>query len=67
MIKQLKLHKGKINLNSTAGNHLCGLVLGGLSERYIPENFQPRRSIRCFSSIRCPQTFCEYSGPYHAK
>lgn len=44
MIKQFAFRKGKADLNSTAGNHLCGLVLGNLPERFIPENFQPRRS-----------------------
>ena len=44
MIKKYTLRKSKADLNSTAGNHLCGLVLGGLPEHYIPENFQPRRS-----------------------
>lgn len=44
MIKQFKLREGKIDLNSTAGNHLCGLALGDLPEQVMPANFQPRRS-----------------------
>lgn len=44
MIKQFKLRKSKADLNSTAGNHLCGMILGNLAQRLLPENFQPRRS-----------------------
>ncbi len=44
MLKKYTLRQGKADLNSTAGNHLCGLVLGRLPEKVLPENFQPRRS-----------------------
>jgi hypothetical protein len=44
MIKQFKLRKSKADLNSTAGNHLCGMILGNLPQAHLPENFQPRRS-----------------------
>lgn len=44
MIKPFKLRKSKAVLNSTAGNHLCGMILGDLPESHIPRHFQPRRS-----------------------
>ena len=44
MIKPFKIRQSKIDLNSTAGNHLCGTVLGNLPNLHLPENFQPRRS-----------------------
>ena len=44
MIKPFKIRQSKIDLNSTAGNHLCGTVLGNLPKLHLPENFQPRRS-----------------------
>lgn len=44
MIKPFKLRKSKADLNSTAGNHLCGMILGNLPQSHLPENFQPRRS-----------------------
>ena len=30
MIKPFKIRQSKIDLNSTAGNHLCGMALGNL-------------------------------------
>ena len=44
IIKPFKIRQSKIDLNSTAGNHLCGTVLGNLPNLHLPENFQPRRS-----------------------
>ncbi len=43
-MKHYKLKTGKGELNSTSGNHLCGLVLGNLPKATLPPNFQPRRS-----------------------
>ena len=43
-MKHYRLKIGKGELNSTGGNHLCGLVLGKLPMKTLPENFQPRRS-----------------------
>ena len=43
-MKHYKLKTGKGELNSTSGNHLCGLLLGNLSKTTLPANFQPRRA-----------------------
>lgn len=43
-MKHYKLKTGKGELNSTGGNHLCGLLLGNLPKTTFPPNFQPRRS-----------------------
>ncbi len=43
-MKHYQLKTGKGELNSTSGNHLCGLVLGNLPKTTLPPNFQPRRS-----------------------
>lgn len=43
-MKHYKLNTGKGELNSTGGNHLCGLLLGNLPTTTLPANFQPRRS-----------------------
>jgi len=43
-MKHYKLKTGKGELNSTGGNHLCGLLLGNLPETTLPPNFQPRRT-----------------------
>lgn len=43
-IKHYKLKTGKGELNSTSGNHLCGLLLGNLPKETLPVNFQSRRS-----------------------
>ncbi len=43
-MKHYKLKIGKGELNSTSGNHLCGLVLGKLPNTTLPPNFQPRRA-----------------------
>lgn len=43
-MKHYKLRTGKGELNSTSGNHLCGLLLENHAQRAIPANFQPRRS-----------------------
>jgi len=43
-MKHYKLKTGKGELNSTSGNHLCGLLLGDHVRQTIPVNFQPRRS-----------------------
>lgn len=43
-MKHYKLKAGKGELNSTGGNHLCGLLLGNLPKTTLPANFQPRRS-----------------------
>lgn len=43
-MKHYKLKTGKGELNSTSGNHLCGLLLGNLPKDVLPPNFQPRRS-----------------------
>ena len=42
-MKQYKLKTGKGELNSTSGNHLCGLLLENHARQAIPANFQPRR------------------------
>jgi len=43
-MKHYKLKTGKGELNSTSGNHLCGLLLGELPKTMLPANFQPRRA-----------------------
>ena len=43
-MKHYKLARGNSELNSTAGNHLCGLLLETHAKRALPLNFQPRRS-----------------------
>lgn len=43
-MKHYRLKTGKGELNSTGGNHLCGLLLGNLPKTTLPSNFQPRRS-----------------------
>lgn len=43
-MKHYKLKTGKGELNSTSGNHLCGLLLAGHARQAIPANFQPRRA-----------------------
>lgn len=43
-MKHYRLKTGKGELNSTGGNHLCGLLLGNLPKATLPSNFQPRRS-----------------------
>jgi hypothetical protein len=43
-MKRYKLRTGKGELNSTGGNHLCGLLLEDHATQAIPSNFQPRRS-----------------------
>ena len=43
-MKRFKVKKGKGELNSTGGNYLCGLLLGGHAKQSLPKNFQPRRS-----------------------
>ncbi|NKB25482.1 MAG: hypothetical protein GKR87_14115 [Kiritimatiellae bacterium] len=43
-MKQYKIKTGKGELNSTSGNHLCGLLLEDHAQRILPSNFQPRRS-----------------------
>lgn len=42
-MKHYKLARGNSELNSTAGNHLCGLLLETHAKRALPLNFQPRR------------------------
>ena len=43
-MKHYKLKTGKGELNSTSGNHLCGLLLAGHARETIPANFQSRRT-----------------------
>ena len=43
-MKHYRLKTGKGELNSTSGNHLCGLLLGDLLKNMLPQNFQPRRA-----------------------
>ncbi|NKB24769.1 MAG: hypothetical protein GKR87_14440 [Kiritimatiellae bacterium] len=43
-MKQYKIKTGKGELNSTSGNHLCGLLLEDHAQQILPSNFQPRRS-----------------------
>jgi hypothetical protein len=43
-MKHYKLKTGKGELNSTSGNHLCGLLLEDHARQAIPANFQPRRA-----------------------
>lgn len=43
-MKQYKIKTGKGELNSTAGNHLLGMLLERHARQAIPVNFQPRRS-----------------------
>jgi len=42
-MKRFKLGKGKEELNSTAGNHLCGLMINQQAMDQLPDNFQSRR------------------------
>jgi len=42
-MKRLKLERGKEELNSTGGNHLCGHYLRGAAREHLPANFQSRR------------------------
>ena len=42
-MKHYKLTRGNSELNSTSGNHLCGLFLNQLTSDILPENFQHRR------------------------
>ncbi len=42
-MKHYKLTRGNSELNSTSGNHLCGLLLNQLASDILPENFQHRR------------------------
>ena len=42
-MKHYKLARGNSELNSTAGNHLCGLLLENHAKHALPVNFQPRR------------------------
>ncbi|NCD32710.1 MAG: IS1380 family transposase [Spartobacteria bacterium] len=39
-----KIKTGKAELNSTSGNHLCGLILSDTNQDAVPDNFQKRRS-----------------------
>jgi len=43
-MKRLKLARGKEELNSTGGNHLCGHFLRAAAREHLPANFQCRRS-----------------------
>jgi hypothetical protein len=43
-LKHYKLKTGKGELNSTGGNHLCGLLIGNLPKTTLSANFQPRRA-----------------------
>lgn len=43
-MKRLKLKRGKEELSSTGGNHLCGLMLTDEALKLLPKNFQTRRS-----------------------
>jgi len=43
-MKRLKPERGKEELNSTGGNHLCGHFLRGPAREQLPTNFQNRRS-----------------------
>lgn len=43
-MKHYQLKTGQGSLNSTSGNHLCGLILEKHPEKALPVNFQPRRS-----------------------
>ena len=43
-MKRFIFKKGKEELNSTGGNHLCGHFLQEATLRHIPENFQSYRS-----------------------
>lgn len=43
-MKHYKFKTGKGELNSTSGNHLCGLLLGNLPKTTLPANFQLRRA-----------------------
>jgi len=42
-MKRLKLERGKEELSSTGGNHLCGHFLRGAAREHLPANFQDRR------------------------
>jgi len=42
-MKRLKLERGKEELNSTGGNHLCGHFLREAAREHLPANFQSRR------------------------
>ena len=43
-MKHYKLTRGNSELNSTAGNHLCGILLEDHAKQVLPVNFQSRRS-----------------------
>ena len=43
-MKHYKLKLGKGELNSTSGNHLCGLLLGKLPKTTLPKNLLKRRA-----------------------
>jgi hypothetical protein len=43
-MKRLNLERGKEELNSTGGNHLCGHFLRELAREHLPKNFQIRLS-----------------------
>ena len=43
-MKRLKPERGKEELNSTGGNHLCGHFLREPAREHLPKNFQIRRS-----------------------
>jgi hypothetical protein len=43
-MKHYQLKTGRGSLNSTSGNHLCGLILENPLKESLPANFQPRRS-----------------------
>ena len=43
-MKRLKLGRGKEELNSTGGNHLCGSFIREAARTHLPANFQSRRS-----------------------
>ena len=42
-MKHYKLARGNSELNSTAGNHLCGILLENHASQALPDNFLPRR------------------------
>ena len=42
-MKRLKLERGKEELNSTGGNHLCGHFIRAAAREHLPANFQSRR------------------------
>jgi len=55
-MKHDQLKTGKGELNSTSGNHLCGLLLGNLPQTALPPNFQPRRVVE--NSLEAYTGFC---------